>query len=290
MGGKAEIMNAIHVNWAKPYCMRTDSPYEVEDFELLTTILSALKWREKNGTIKMVTDTTGRKFYESNNLTALWDGGIETTLDRVSENINAGVFWAAGKLFALREETAPVAIIDTDFIVWDELLFDELPAVTTIHFEDLYPDVYPDINYFRMKRGYIFDHDWDWRLRAANTAFSVFKNDDLLKYYTAEAIRFMENTADDVDDTLKYMVFAEQRLLPMCAQKMGLYYSSFSNMERLFTHGENYFTHTWGMKQQMRDIPDLRYDFCKRCIERIINNFPDMTEILKKIECLKQYF
>ncbi len=283
-------MNAIHVNWTKPYRIRTSLPYSVEDFELLTTILSALKWREKNGSIKMITDCTGKEFYSKTGLSDIWDGGVETVLDNIPENINPSVFWAAGKLFALKTQTSPVAIIDTDFIVWEEILFNNLPDLTVIHFEDLYSDVYPDKSYFRMKDGYIFDDGWDWNLRACNTAFCVFKNNNLLDYYTDEAIRFMENTADDVDDTLKYMVFAEQRLLPMCAQKMDAYYTSFSSLERLFTHGENYFTHTWGMKQQMRDIPELRYDFCKRCINRIINDYPEMKDILKNIDCLKKYF
>lgn len=283
-------MNAIHVNWTKPYRVRSELPYTVEDFELLTTILSALKWREKNGSIKMVTDDYGKEFYEKIGISHIWDGGIETSLNNVPQSINPSVFWAAGKLFALKSQTAPVTMIDTDFIVWEEILFDNLPAVTAIHFEDLYDDVYPDIGYFNMKTDYRFDPDWDWRLRAANTAFCVFKDSALLKYYTAEAIRFMENTSDEADDTLKYMVFAEQRLLPMCAQKMGVYCTAFSNLERLFTHGEDYFTHTWGMKQQMRDIPELRYDFCKRCVNRIIHDFPDMESVLRNIDCLKQYF
>mgnify|MGYP000721346980 FL=1 len=40
-------MDAIHINWTKPFRNRFNVPYEVEDFEILTTILSALKWREK---------------------------------------------------------------------------------------------------------------------------------------------------------------------------------------------------------------------------------------------------
>ena len=283
-------MNAIHINWTKPYRERFSLPYCVEDFELLTTVLSALKWREKNGSIKMITDSLGKEFYKNIGISHIWDGGIETYLDNIPETINPGIFWAAGKLFALKEQTAPIAMIDTDFIVWEEILFDNLGAVTAIHSEPLYADVYPAKEYFNMTNGYAFDNGWDWGLDALNTAFCVFKDDNLLKYYTTEAVRFMENTADDVEDTLKYMVFAEQRLLPMCAKKMGLYYSSFSNLDRLFTHGENYFTHTWGMKQQMRDIPELRYDFCRRCADRIKKDFPDMEETLKKVECLKQYF
>ncbi|MCC8169712.1 MAG: hypothetical protein LIO59_05030 [Oscillospiraceae bacterium] len=282
-------MDAIHINWTKPYRVRTDAPYSVEDFELLTTILSALKWREKNGSIKMITDSVGKEYYEKIGLSKIWDGGIDTSLDHAPDNINPRIFWAAGKLLALKNQTAPVAVIDTDFIVWDSILFDKLPPVTSIHFEDLYDDVYPGPSYFKMKREYRFDPDWDWSLRACNTAFCVFKNREIIARYTDEAVRFMQSIREDVDDTLRYMVFAEQRLLPMCAQKMDLYFSSFSTLERLFAHGENYFTHTWGMKQQMRDIPALRYDFCKRCVNRILSDFPYMADTLKNIECLKQY-
>ena len=55
-------MDAIHINWTKPFKNRFNAPYEVEDFEILTTILSALKWREKNGNIKMVTDSVGAQY------------------------------------------------------------------------------------------------------------------------------------------------------------------------------------------------------------------------------------
>ena len=62
-------MDAIHINWAKPFRNRFNAPYEVEDFEILTTILSALKWREKNGNIKMVTDSVGAQYYKKQVLT-----------------------------------------------------------------------------------------------------------------------------------------------------------------------------------------------------------------------------
>ena len=50
-------MDAIHINWTKPFRNRFNAPYEVEDFEILTTILSALKWREKNGNIKSLSQS-----------------------------------------------------------------------------------------------------------------------------------------------------------------------------------------------------------------------------------------
>ena len=277
-------MNAIHVNWTKPHGAE---PYEIEDFELLTTILSALKWREKNGGIKMVTDSVGKAYYEKIGIDKIWDLGIDAALDGIS--VDPRMFWAAGKLYALRNEAAPIAVIDTDFIVWEPILFENLSDITVIHREDLYEDVYPDINHFQMKDDYRFNANFNWSLPACNTAFYVIKNQSFIDSYTNEAIHFMKN-ALDVDDNLTYMVFAEQRLFSMCAAEGGFDLRAFSNLDKLFAHGENCFTHTWGMKQQMRDMPELRYDFCKRCVNRIINDFPDMAGVLKKIDCLKMYF
>lgn len=278
-------MNAIHINWTKPFTNKTHGAYMTEDFELLTTILSALMWRGKNGNITMITDTVGAEYYRRIGLDCIWDN-IETALDDV--DVNPDIFWAAGKLYALSRQTAPVAMIDTDFIVWETLDFDKLGDVTVIHFEDLYPDVYPPKEYFHMEN-YTFDSRLDWSVKACNTAFCVIKNDALLKLYTSMAIDFMR-ASGETDDRLKYMVFAEQRLLPMCAKMSGVQVDAFSNLNELFSEQEKRFTHTWGMKQQMRDNPALRYDFCKRCINRIIHEYPHMYAVMHEIENLKQYF
>lgn len=276
-------MDAIHINKT-----RNTKIYSIEDFELLTTVLSALKWREHNGKITMFTDSIGYEYYKKNNLLFLWDGNINTILDDMPE-INSNMFWAGGKLFALSKCAAPVAMIDTDFIVWAPLAFNNFPELTVIHSEDLYSDVYPGKEHFRMKKNYTFDKEWDWSLRALNTAFAVFKNDELIKYYTDCAFDFMLN-AEDTDDNLTYMVFAEQRLLPMCAKKTGAKVMELSNLESLFKDGERYFTHIWGMKQQMRENGALRYDFCMRCANRIKREFPDAAKILSGIDSVKEYF
>ena len=279
-------MNAVHINWTKPYFVRNSGSYTIEDFEILTTILSALKWREKNGSIKMITDSVGADFYRRNGMECLWDGGIEISIDNIKED--AYMFWAAGKLHALKNEKAPVAVIDTDFIVWGEILFDKLPELTVIHDEELYPDVYPDVNAFRMKGAYRFDPSWNWSVKALNTAFYVIKSPELLKYYTDEAIYFMEN-AEQQEDPLRYMVFAEQRLLAMCAEKQGYEVRTFSTLEKLFRNGEGWFTHIWGMKQQMRDNDELRDAFCRRCVGRILRDYPEYRAMLENIEVIKKY-
>ncbi len=278
-------MDAIHINWTKPFRNRFNAPYEVEDFEILTTILSALKWREKNGNIKMVTDSVGAQYYKKTGLDVIWNS-VENILDNV--DVNSNVFWAAGKIFALKEQNAPVAMIDTDFIVWERIDEEKLADVSVIHFENLYPDVYPPKDFFHMDN-YEFDNDFDWNIKACNTAFCVIKNEKLLRYYTDKSIEFMRHTSEQ-NDRLAYMVFAEQRMLPMCANMLNMSIMAFSVLNRLFKNGDNMFTHTWGMKQQMRDNAFLRADFCRRCIKRIIKDYPEMKNIIMNIENLKQYF
>lgn len=282
----AAWMEAVHVNWTKPQYI-SKGEYATEDFEILTTILSALKWREKNGSIKMITDSRGAEYYKSRGMCSIWND-IETILDEVPDCIDPCMFWAGGKLFALSKSTAPLAVLDTDFIVWDKIAFNNLGDIAVIHDEDIYPDVYPDREHFKMKNGYKFDPALDWSVRPVNAAFYVISNNELLKCYTSEALRFMENAGQG--DNLTYMVFAEQRLLSMCAKKLGIDIYVISNLERLFKDGERYFTHTWGMKQQMRDMPELRTDFCLRCINRIMREFPEYAEMLSGIDELSKYF
>ena len=51
------MVKGFHSNWTRPFfTLNKDKEYFIEDFEILTTILSALKWREFNGSIKMITD------------------------------------------------------------------------------------------------------------------------------------------------------------------------------------------------------------------------------------------
>ena len=57
------------------------------------------------------------QYYKKTGLDVIWNS-VENILDNV--DVNSNVFWAAGKIFALKEQNAPVAMIDTDFIVPEE--------------------------------------------------------------------------------------------------------------------------------------------------------------------------
>lgn len=283
-------MQAFHVNWTAPgFARRPDAPYAVEPFELLTTALSALLWRQENGTISMVCDSEAAAYYDRLGLTGLWDGGVRPVLDGVDRNVDPVCFWAAGKLYALREMDAPCVMIDTDFIVWRDLsaFWDGHPLIT-IHREDVTPEIYPDASAFHLHRPFDLA-SLDWRVRPANTALAYFGDPAFTRLYCDAAIDFMR-AASPADDSLTYMVFAEQRLLAMLAAREGVPLDSFSDLDALFGAGQSWFTHVWGFKQQMRDDPALCDDFCRRCAVRLMRDFPQAALPLSRVDSLAPYF
>ncbi len=277
-------MKALHINWTKPFFARREKglKYYAEDFDLLTTMLSALEWRAHNGQICLVCDSPAAEYYDSLGLLKLWDS-VKIGLDSVPEDVDPHVFWAAGKLFALSEESAPVVCMDTDFIVWDRIDFSKIKSgAAAIHSEPIYDDIYPsDPAAFNM-RDYRFDPMWDWNAEPCNTAFTYFGDNIFLKYYTHCALDFIAHTGE-TDDFLTYMVFCEQRLFSMCAERLGIDVFKFSDIDSLFNHGEGMFTHTWGLKSQLCSNPRARQVFCRMCEARISRDFPEWSDTAKRI-------
>ena len=285
------MLRAFHSNWTRPFFVRgADRPYAVEPFELLTTALSALAWRRENGPIRMICDSEAERYYESLGLCFLWDEGVHPLLDAVPQDVNAMAFWAAGKLYALSAMPSPCVMIDTDFVCWKPLspLVDGLDAAA-IHREDIMPDIYPGPAAFPQTHGFDFAV-LDWSVQPLNTALAYFGDDAFRRYYTDTAIRFIRSSPG-ADDVLTYMVFAEQRLLAMCAAKRQARVKALSDLPALFGGAQQgYFTHIWGFKQQMRDEAALYEDFCRRCAARLRRDFPDAAARIARVPALTRYF
>lgn len=272
-------MNAIHIASFAPALAKGKKSPRVESFDLYCTALSALMWRKFNGKITLCCDNAFAEYYDKLGFTDLWDE-IKVCVADDLEGINPKMFWAGGKLLALREVDAPVVMVDTDFIVWKKLDFEGVNCVIAAHRENISDDIYPPLPFFKT-RGHVIP-DFSEEVLPLNTAFLYVPDNDFKEFYTSQAISFMKS-AVDCDDFLKYMVFAEQRLVAMCADYTGTPVRTLLDKDRLFFPQDD-FTHLWGAKQAMRDHPELRADFLKKCRERLIAEFPEYSYISEIIE------
>lgn len=273
-------MQAIHVISTAPFFAKNPkNRYSLDKFELYSAVLSALKWRSFGGNITLITDTRGAEYVKSLELSSVWND-IRVLIPDDLEGINPKMFWAAGKLFALRETPAPVSMIDTDFILWDR---PDLPEnrIVAAHRENITPSVYPDFNYFKFKRSFSMD-GMNENVLPMNTAFLYLPNEDFKQYYVNRSIAFMKS-ALDCEDFLCYMVFAEQRLLAVCAEEFKIGSQVLINKNELFFPQKKY-SHLWGAKQIMRNDPQAMHDFCGRARERIKKEFSDYEFLIGRIE------
>lgn len=262
-------MRGINVLWTKPHA---DFVFK-EKYELLTAVLSALEWRAHNGDIIMYTDVP-QAFYESG-ISNVWNDVV-----RLCEyEVNSNIFWAAGKIFAIKKLEPPFCVIDTDFIVWKKMNFSG--EIAAIHTEEL-PGAYPEYDDFFEKTGF------SRSVLPANTAFSYIGNGEFLKLYANEAIKFMQSYTG-AEDFIGPMIFAEQRMFSMCAAKLKLDIEILSDMNKLFTDGDGgRFTHLWGFKQKLGSDSELKNSFTKRLLCRIERDFHEYYEIT--LRALKYFF
>lgn len=258
------------------------------DFELLVMLLSALEWRKNNGNISLITDNAGYEYLKNSGVLTAYNS-VENYLDGMKTlNINEDVFWAGSKIYALSKQNAPVVVIDLDFILWQKLDFASLKRdLAVIHTEDIYEPVYPPKEFFRFKAGFSFPNWLDWSVRPCNGALVYYGSDKFLREYASFAIEFMKY-ADDTNDRLSYMVFAEQRFMAMQAKKSGITIRELSSLLNLFDKNQKYFTHIWGYKQKLRDNSTEAENFCQKCLKRLKYDFGDFISE-NHIEIIDKY-
>ena len=274
-------MNAFHSFWTKPNRLRNGGDVALPDYELLTLMLSALKWREKNGPIRMITDSAGAAFFERAGLSALWSEPPDTALDRMDPALDPRLFWAAGKLEALRGTDAPCVMLDTDLIVWEDVSPLLRASPVAAHWEALSPDVYPDpAEAFALAPGYAFPREWDFSLPAANTAFLYLPSPRLKAYYTDAAFRFMRALRGADGNPVVTMCFAEQRLLPLCARACGAEVQTLLSLRE--GDRQSLVTHLWGQKRALAASNEKRVEYCLSCALRIVTDFPAWEGALER--------
>ena len=269
-------MDAFHIISTAPFFAKNNGAFALEDFDLFCAVLSALVWRRDGSRIFLYCDRAGGDYIRQAGLESVWDGIRDTVPDDL-EGIDPEMFWAAGKLLALRQMEAPCVMIDTDFIAWHKPSFGK--ELIAAHREDLNPDIYPPLEYFSAPGHSI--PEFSREVLPLNTAFLYMPDNDLREFYTSQAIAFMK-TAEHCGERLRYMVFAEQRMAAMCAEYTGTPVLTLLDKDALFFPQDS-FTHLWGAKQQMRDHPELHSDFISRCENRLRRDFPEWEWTIDKI-------
>ena len=270
-------MNAIHIASFAPAAAKGAKFPAAEDFDLYCAVFSALQWRKNGGSITLCCDKAFAEYYRKIGFAAVWNA-IDVCIADDLEGIDPKMFWAGAKLLALRETSAPVVMIDTDFIAWKNPEFGS--AVIAAHREDISEGIYPPLSFFKT-RGHVLP-DFSESVLPLNTAFLYIPDDDFKEFYTSQAIAFMKSSVK-CDDFLKYMVFAEQRLVAMCADFTGTPVRTLLDKDSLF-RPQSDFTHLWGAKQAMRDRPELRADFLAKCKARLFRDFPKYAYLADIIE------
>lgn len=263
------MTNAIHVLSTKPYIISGyKSRFRQDDFEVVSTVLSALTWQKYNGSIKFYTDGKGAEYYNRLGLLDLWKGGVNTTVvENISNHIDQHIFWASAKLFALMSVHSPITIIDTDLIVWKNLdSFFDNSCLTVLHREALI-DCYLPKRQLKIPSGYVFNPNWNWRVWPCNTALAYFNDDNFKNYYLGQAVDFMTDNFENPLDLTTQMVFAEQRLLAMCAKERGIKISTL--VKTPFQKSNTLFTHLWGAKSIARHNPVQRERLIRSMMSKI---------------------
>lgn len=263
------MTNAIHVLSTKPYIISGyKSRFRQDDFEVVSTVLSALTWQKYNGSIKFYTDGKGAEYYNRLGLLDLWKGGVNTTVvENISNHIDQHIFWASAKLFALMSVHSPITIIDTDLIVWKNLdSFFDNSCLTVLHREALI-DCYLPKRQLKIPSGYVFNPNWNWRVWPCNTALAYFNDDNFKNYYLGQAVDFMTDNFENPLDLTTQMVFAEQRLLAMCAKERGIKISTL--VKAPFQKSNTLFTHLWGAKSIARHNPVQRERLIRSMMSKI---------------------
>lgn len=269
-------MKAIHILSTLP----SGEGFHPAFFDVAAMALSAVLWKKYNGEICLYTDDRFYNYLNDNGLVNLWDS-IDLTLCRaLPKTIDWSIFWAGAKLFALRNESAPIVLLDTDLFVWRDIR--ELCCnhqLITLHREDLF-DCYLPKNKLPIADEYTYPDGLNWSIRPCNTAFAYFAGDEFKNLYVRESIRFMIGNTLKANDGNARMVFAEQRLLAMLANKEGVEIGTL--IDNPFSANNSIFTHLWGAKSIARNNPKQRFLLENAMLQKIkLISEPEYNKLLQ---------
>ena len=260
-------LRGYHVLMTSPFTYKNPrKPFEMNQTALLTAELSARLWRRFNGSISLITDKTGFEYIKRTDLSKAYDE-ILPILDRRNFGIVPIKYWASGKIQALTKISAPCVILDMDMLLWKKLSMDSANLICT-HTEPLSLACYPSPDFFHTDAEYSYPSEWDFTVEPLNTAILYIEEDEFKNYYAAQSIRFMYSEKESPDNGVVCMVFAEQRILAMCAAAKGIKAKLLLDYNRL-AEPQSLLTHIWSAKKIIEIVPDINKIFIDLCEEKL---------------------
>ena len=252
-------LRGYHVLMTSPFNYENPhKTFEMSTTALITAELSARLWRRFNGSISLITDKTGFEYIKETDLAKAYDE-ILPILDRRNFGIVPTKYWASGKIQALTKISAPCVILDMDMLLWQKLSVDSTKLLCT-HTEPLSLKCYPSPDFFHTVAEYSYPSEWDFTVEPLNTAILYIEEDEFKNYYAAQSIRFMYSEKESPDNGVVCMVFAEQRILAMCATAKGIKTKLLLDYNRL-AEPQSLLTHIWSAKKIIELVPDINKIF-----------------------------
>lgn len=284
------------------------------DYSILLALLLALKWKQLNGRIKLYTDSLAASIFHELGILSIWNDYDTEVLDKINwTSINPTLFWPAVKFFAYLNEKSPCVYIDLDLIIWKniheichkkDVLFTHQESVKDSYW-------YCQKEYLRRPEGYEFKKEWSWEIPAANTSLIYFGDSSFKDYYSQEALRYITNNSVDILATKSETpesLFAEQRLLTMCAKEMSLKALPFIDAtwspirSRFIKHDKKLgvwnfhkienqplITHAWFYKRLLESNVTAHDMYCRSLVKIILDEFPDIIKSLKNAKFIEKY-
>lgn len=243
-------MRGIHVNWTKPFFERhrlrghgfkiqrelKTNDYQQPKYQILYTILSALRWKQLNGPIKLYTDSVGLAYYKSLGLDRIYDEIDTDVLDNYTE-VDAAYFWTSGKIHCLQFEKEPFTFLDQDFIVRGKV--------------PQYPNNDIIIGHWEIPRGYYYftkqqfekeithyklPKNYNYNAWIPNTSFMVVNNLSIIKNYVAEHKKMVSTRGHDIPEW--FWLLTDQGVLGYVIRHFN--YSANCLTDRVFLSDSDY--------------------------------------------------
>ncbi|MEU8620495.1 hypothetical protein [Streptomyces sp. NPDC048623] len=293
---------AVHVNWTGPFragLRRARAGARPREYgfpaeEILTCVHSALAWRQFHGPVHLTTDALGAAWVREQGLDVLYDT-VDTALDTLDDlDLNPVVYFTGGKYPAVRDRTAPFALLDTDLYLRRPLTGLDQGGFRFAHWESVDNPVYPEPDTLPNRAGADLSR-WVFDTPATNMAVAVFLDEHHRAAFAEAALEYAcGNGGPAPGEPVARPAFAEQRLAPAVARALGVSLrpvaSGFWLVEEERWDGTPPtadFHHTWNLKAALRRDPDLRRAYLRLLLEELLSRFPDSAQLLYGVPALK---